>query len=358
MKRLNILILLLFFLIFESGIGISQDVSSYVQTVGSGKIDWSDGIIKVKGNGVPPKEMSGAQAKLMAKRAAIADAYRNLAEIVFGVQIDSETTVKNFVTENDVINTKVSGFIKGAQVYEEKQLPDGSYEVELIARLLGDGSLGMIIFEEIAKKQERKEITPQVEQPSEEQEEQAEIFTGLVIDARGTGVKPCLSPRVDDITPQLVYDASYVDKEILLKEGVVTYLKAENEEEQGKINEIMLAMANGTYSDIPLFNTQDNSYYVASWLSKFGQKVEKFIRKVGSNPLLVQALTGENIDLSTVKNPTLYTLYNLLISQEDREKIENAVKVNDFLREGKVVVVLGDKEVRIGKADYIKGVRK
>ena len=54
-----------------------------------------------------------AQKRLMAVRAAKADAFRQLVEIINGVHVNSETVVKDFVTESDVIKTKVEGLIKG-----------------------------------------------------------------------------------------------------------------------------------------------------------------------------------------------------------------------------------------------------
>ena len=46
-----------------------------------------------------------AQNKLLSKRAAEADAYRKLAETVNGVQINSETYVRDFIAEADNIRT-------------------------------------------------------------------------------------------------------------------------------------------------------------------------------------------------------------------------------------------------------------
>ena len=50
-----------------------------------------------------------AQNKLLAKRAAEADCYRKLAEIVYGLQLSSSTYVRDFVTENDEIRTSGRG---------------------------------------------------------------------------------------------------------------------------------------------------------------------------------------------------------------------------------------------------------
>jgi hypothetical protein len=54
-----------------------------------------------------------ARGRLMAERAARADAMRKLAERIKGLRIDSTTTVADFVTESDEINTRVNTYIRG-----------------------------------------------------------------------------------------------------------------------------------------------------------------------------------------------------------------------------------------------------
>ena len=60
------------------------------------------------------QDTKDAQNKLLAKRAAEADAYRKLAECIKGLQITSDTYVKDFVTEADIIQTELDTFIRGA----------------------------------------------------------------------------------------------------------------------------------------------------------------------------------------------------------------------------------------------------
>lgn len=99
--------------------------------------EWATQVIIVTGAGVPPETGSMAQRRLMAKRAAQVDAYRQLSEQLKGVKIDSETTVENFVTKDDVIRSNVNTFIRGAKVIGIRYLEDGSCEVDLSLALDG-----------------------------------------------------------------------------------------------------------------------------------------------------------------------------------------------------------------------------
>ena len=80
-------------------------------------INYEDGYIEALGVGaVDTARIKGTNARPMCLRAAKVDGYRNLLEATKGVQVDSKTTVREFVTESDVINTAVSGFVRGAQI--------------------------------------------------------------------------------------------------------------------------------------------------------------------------------------------------------------------------------------------------
>jgi hypothetical protein len=92
--------------------------------------DWVSQNIRADGNGVPPKSaQSEAQARLMAARAAEVVAKRNLAERVMGFQIDSNTTVKDFVAEHDEINTQLNAYMTGAHVTSTKFDNEGTATV-------------------------------------------------------------------------------------------------------------------------------------------------------------------------------------------------------------------------------------
>ena len=71
-----------------------------------------------------------AQNKLLSQRAATADAYRKLGETILGLQITSETHVRDFVAESDTIHSDFDGFIRGVRLGKPKWDSEGTCSIE------------------------------------------------------------------------------------------------------------------------------------------------------------------------------------------------------------------------------------
>ncbi len=72
-----------------------------------------------------------AQQRLLAIRAAKLDAYRALAEQVYGQQLDATTTVADMVVQSDSFRARVDGIVYGAVLVSITPVGDDTYEATL-----------------------------------------------------------------------------------------------------------------------------------------------------------------------------------------------------------------------------------
>jgi len=94
--------------------------------------------LSVIGQGVSPEHtISNYQALALAKKAAIADAYRMLAEKLNGVKVEGYDIVKNMVIQRSQVKTCVSSMIRHANIVETKCAKDFC-EVEMELKVVGN----------------------------------------------------------------------------------------------------------------------------------------------------------------------------------------------------------------------------
>ena len=190
----------------------------------TGSIDWTNGTVSATGVGAPPANATSANhAKAMAERAAFLMANRNLLEAVKGIRVDSVSLVENFVLTSDVIKTEVSGFVHGATVTGKRVNPDGSVEVTIVRKLDGE-FFDMMTPPEKGKKEKmsRKAIT------AEPAAAASGGYTGVIVDARGIGLKPAVVARIRDDQGREVYGPSIIASEAATEHGrTIGYVKDE-----------------------------------------------------------------------------------------------------------------------------------
>jgi len=269
--------------------GGSEGAQIIEQVGDKGKINWSEGYIDVLGGGaVDPDKIKGSNARLLCLRAAKLDAYRNFLEVVKGVQLDSATTVKEYITQSDIINTQVRGVVRGAKpLGEPSYMSDGTCEVTLRVPFAG-GFAQIILPRPLDKKPEAAPpVAPTVTAPETPAAPVAPavVYTGMVVDARGIQARPAMSPRILDENGKEVYGSMNVDREYAVQQGMSGYAR-----------DITAAQSNP---------------------------------RVTNNPVSVKGIKTEGPGRS-----------DIVISNADAEKIRSASDNLSFLKKCRVMVVL------------------
>lgn len=177
-----------------------------VERMPGGAVDWSGRVVRARGTGVlDPGNPNRAQARVMAERAATVVAQRNLLEIIKGVRVDAETRVQNYMTDYDVIYSSVEGVVKGARqrgpaLYDSVA---GTVEVELEVALYGDSSLSSALAPVLTGGGYGGEVgaavAPQVR-------EFLRQYSGILLDAGASGLKPAMYPKIYDSNGNLLLD--------------------------------------------------------------------------------------------------------------------------------------------------------
>ncbi|MCR5756767.1 MAG: LPP20 family lipoprotein [Selenomonas sp.] len=227
-------------------------VASMATVLAAENVDWNKNVIRATGGGVAPASArTMAQARMMARRAAITDAYRQLAEYVGGVNVDSETTVDMAAVQSDVIKTRVQATIRGAHIVSEGQTSDGGYEVTMEVPMFGVSSLAGAVLDRPAAIESFPEQTPDVlpapVEPysgggwttpssttgSSQGSSAAPApdgraignFTGLIVDCRGLGLKPVMSPVIKNISGRPIYGYKNLDYDKVIETGMASYVR-------------------------------------------------------------------------------------------------------------------------------------
>ena len=197
--------------------------------------------VQADGYGTAKATANPAQATIMARRAAIVDAYRNLLENIQGVQVDATTTVQDAMTSSDTIYTKVTGFLKGAKVIQESWTPEGAYHVVVAVALYGQTSLAAIMEPTIRANEPAigsyAPVSPGITYPATIAPTPnmpmpiapapsigLRQATGLILDCRNTSLERTMAPVIYDEDGRVIYSSRNISYDVLINSGLCDYV--------------------------------------------------------------------------------------------------------------------------------------
>ena len=144
-----------------------------VEKLAHGEINWTTKSVQATGSGAANLNLPNVAAiRLNAERAAKLDAYRNILETLKGIRVSAKQMGKEALAKQE-IKAQVEGIVRGCKVVDTHYYSDGGVDVVLRCPL--DGGLAT----SLAPVGGQKPVT--AEGPN--------VYTGLVVDARGLGVK-------------------------------------------------------------------------------------------------------------------------------------------------------------------------
>lgn len=183
-----------------------------VENVDQATIDWTTGTLSVSGIGLPSDRGAIAFKRKLSIRAATADAYRRLDAAIQGLRVDAGSRFRDLAVGDAALAARLTDFVKRAKVAETNTWPDHSAEVVLSVPLRGAGGVSSLLM--AAPPPSPSPTAPPSAAPAAvpgAKPADALKRGALVVDARGLGAQPALTPRLRDPENRVIELASALD---------------------------------------------------------------------------------------------------------------------------------------------------
>jgi hypothetical protein len=177
----------------------------------------------------PVRAESRVHARQQARQAAILDAQLQLVEQLHGVHITATRRKSNRGIDEDIA-ARAEGVLQGARIVAERDRGD-MYEV----RMRWTPPNGAVIL----PKPEQPSTLPAAPKPTPAPPAQtpparpapriAQGYTGVVIDARGLGLQPSMSPRLRDIYGNTLWGNLEIAPEVVIEYGLAGWARTHAE---------------------------------------------------------------------------------------------------------------------------------
>ena len=192
-------------------------------------VNWTTQFFQTTAIGMaPPTALNPQHGRALAIEAGTILARKELLAIAHGVVIDSQSRVQALMIADTTTETRVSGILRGAQVADVRDLGGGAVEVTVAVAATGPFA-DLVLPRPAAPGSPGPGGTPPVSGPGPQASPppmaSPVVYSGLVTDARGLGLKPAMAPKVVSESGQEIYGSAVVDREWAIQQGMVGYSK-------------------------------------------------------------------------------------------------------------------------------------
>jgi hypothetical protein len=222
------LYLIVNFLVLISSVGYAADSRSFIEFRDNATIDWTRGVVTARGIGDPTtysyyKKSQTQREQTIAE--AMNKARHNLLETIVSLRINTESRVIDIVENYPSIMSELREMAYQAPEMDNlrRYLYDGSVEVWSQMKLDG-GFTQLILPPDIRQIESIKQVSPGNNSTRRQtRSRSSQIYSGMVVDARGLQAIPVIAPRILDENLDEVFGPTYASREFAVQQGVVRY---------------------------------------------------------------------------------------------------------------------------------------
>jgi hypothetical protein len=217
MKKRLFFVLSLVFLLTFSVFGYTDNSREVIELKEKGSINWSRGVVQANGIGIPSTKISGnSNDRNVALTDAKLNAFRIILEIIKELRINGTIIVGDYAIQDPAIMSKIENMVKNAKVVKKEYLTDGTVKIKMEVSFRG-GFAQLILPEDIKPLDSITLVSMN--------KTSSPVFTGLVVDAKGLGVRPVMVPKILDENHQEVYGSAFVSREYAVQKGMSGYAR-------------------------------------------------------------------------------------------------------------------------------------
>jgi hypothetical protein len=194
-------------------------------------------VLTATGVGLLPRdEPNRARAYLKARGYARLDALANLLMLIDRVQIDAQYTGADYMMQSEVIRASVTGFVRGAQVIDERKIiieGQEAVQVTVGTAMYGQNGLSRMLLRPSPAEPAPAAPEPPLPRiellapniPAPDAPVVEGNYTGLIIDARGLKVQPAMAPRILKADGTPLYGVGDFDLDKVVEQGLASYYR-------------------------------------------------------------------------------------------------------------------------------------
>ena len=210
---------------FGPWVALANSNAEFIELYPLGQINWTRGVVTAPiENGFDPKDGQISDQ-------AIEKAVQNVINTLMRLRVDDQRCAAHILEDSRISRAKVEAMTRSSKVVYLPKDPFGA-EQAFVQMSLHGGFAQLMLPSEIRQVQPIKALNGTFHQPNPALSTDAldfpvepRAYTGLIVDARGTGAKPSMVPTLIDEKGHEVFGTAYVSREFAVQHGLCQYIR-------------------------------------------------------------------------------------------------------------------------------------